>query len=111
MVKRQLLGDHAAERKAHDMKLLQSERIAKRQSMLHHLQDGVRRFARGTGDLGIVEQDDVVVGGEAVGDLRVLVVQVSREVVHEDKRELTPLSPTPVGESITVHLNEPRWYG
>jgi hypothetical protein len=63
MVKRQLLCDHAAQRKPHDIELVQSEGIAERHGMPRHLQGGAGRFAPGTCDPGIVEQDDVVIGG------------------------------------------------
>ena len=110
VVQRQLLCDHAAERKPDDIELVQSEGIVERQGMPRHRQDGFGRFAPGTSDPGIVKEDDVVIGGEAVGDQGIPVVQVSAKVVHEDEREPTRLSPTPVGEASIVHVNKPRRY-
>ena len=72
------LGDHAAHREAEQVDLVETERADERDGVLGHRLDGVRRLAgRGT-DAAVVEGDHLVLGGDAVDDPRVPVVQVPR---------------------------------
>ena len=51
-----------------------------------HLLDGVWHRAAGRADTAVVERDDAVVGGDAVDDPRVPVVEDRGQVVQEHHR-------------------------
>jgi hypothetical protein len=103
-----LLGDHAAERESDDMKPFQAESIAKCHGIARHFLNGARRFASRAGDACVVEENDVVGGGETFSDRRIPVVQVACEIVQEKEWQTAPLPPTTVSKSNTAGFDKLR---
>ena len=81
----ELLRDHAAERKAHDVKPRQVERAAELDTVLGQCRDGRRRLAGGAADAGIIDEDQVAFWREAVRHLGIPVVQVRCEIVQQQQ--------------------------
>jgi hypothetical protein len=55
---------------------------------------------------GVIEQDDLAVGGEGAADSGVVVVQVAHEMVEEHQRSVPRVAETAVGEPYPVGLGE-----
>ena len=103
-----LLGDQAAHRVAEQVRGLQAQGVDERRGVGGHLLDGVRDDAAGGGDSGVVEQDDLAVGGEPVADRRVVVVEVADEVLEEHDRGAAGVrvAEAAVGEPDAAGLDE-----
>ncbi len=80
------LGDHAAEGVSEQVDRAQPERIEKCHRVRRHRLDAVRGSATRTPDTAKVDQDDTVVGGDAVDQGGVPIVEDGREVVQEYHR-------------------------
>jgi hypothetical protein len=104
-----LLGDQPAHRVPDQVDGRQVQRVDERGGVRGHPLDRVRDDAAAGGDAGVVEQDDLAVGGEGVADGRVVVVEVSDEVLEEHERDAPALrvAEAAVGEADAVGLDEP----
>jgi len=82
-VVRDQLGDHAAHREPEQVNLFEAEGPDERERVGRHQLDRVRRAtSRGT-DTAVVERDHPMLGGDAVHDPRVPVVQHCGQVGQE----------------------------
>jgi hypothetical protein len=70
------------------------------------LLDCVGGGAGGGGDTGVVEQDDLAINGERVGQHRVVVVEVAHEVLNEDQGNTAGGTEAAIGEADAVRLDE-----
>src|ERR1700730_1741143 len=80
------LGDHAAEGVSEQVNLAQPERIEKCHRVGGHRLDAVGGSATRTADTAKVDQDDAVLGGDAVDHGGVPIVEDGREVMKEYHR-------------------------
>src|SRR6266478_4516568 len=81
-----LLRDHAAEGEAEKVDLLQSQSIDEGLCILRHACEGGGYFTGRAGDACIVEDNDFALFGQAIEDGRIPIVEISVEVVVQDKR-------------------------
>jgi hypothetical protein len=80
MIGGELLRDHAAERKAQDVKPCQAERAAEFDTGLGQQRDARWRLAGGAADAGLIDEDDFAFRREAVRHLGIPFVQVRAEI-------------------------------
>ena len=81
------LGDHAAHREAQQVDLLGDRGADEGDRVLRHRLDGVGRGTARGADAPVVEGDDPVLRGDAVGDSGVPVVQDGGQMGEEDHRD------------------------
>jgi hypothetical protein len=92
------LGDHAAHGEPEQVDLIQAQGADEGDGVPGHLLDGRRRRAGGGTDAPVVEGDDRVLGGDAVHDPGVPVVQDRGQVGEEDHRYPRARAELTVGE-------------
>ena len=92
------LGDHAAHREPEEVDLLEAEGPDERDGVLRHRLDGGGRGAGRGADAPVVEDDDPVLGGDAVDDPGIPVVQDGGEVGEEDHGDAGGRADPAVGE-------------
>src|SRR4029077_3309516 len=80
---RELLCDEAAEREAEQVDLPEAQGVEEGQHRLSRLGDRVLRRAGRGADAGGVDEDDLALVRERVGECRVPVVEVAAEVLQE----------------------------
>ena len=93
------LRDEAAQGKAEEVDLVESQCADERDGVLCHRLDRVRCLALGSADPAIVEGDHAVLGRDAVDDPGVPIVEVRGEVIQEDHRYAGIDAQLPVDES------------
>ena len=101
-----LLGDISAHREAEQIDVLEAESVDQRGGVPGHLGDGLRRGAGAQSDAGVVGEDHLTVGGEVIGDRRVVVVEVAHEVLQQHDRRADRVAEAPVGETDSVGVDE-----
>ena len=92
------LGDHAAHREPEQVDLIEAEGTDEGHGVARHLLDGRRRGPAGGADTAVVEGDDPMLGGDAVHDSGVPVVQDCGQVGEEDHRHPRARAELTVGE-------------
>jgi hypothetical protein len=92
------LGDHAAHREPEEVDLVQAESADEGDRILRHIFDRRRGRPAGGTDTAGVEGDDRSLGGDAVHDARVPVVQDGGQVCEEDHRHPGARAEPAVGE-------------
>jgi len=92
------LRDSPAEREAEEVDLVVAEGADEGDGVGGHLVDGVRHRSARRADAAVVERDHLSLGGDAVDDPRVPVVQDGGEVVQEDERHAGARAELAVGE-------------
>ena len=92
------LGDHAAHGEPEQVDLIQAEGTDEGDGVAGHLLDGRRRGPAGGTDTSVVEGDDPMLGGDAVHDSGVPVVQDGGQVGEEDHRHAGGWAELSVGE-------------
>jgi hypothetical protein len=70
------------------------------------LLDRVWSRSGGGSNSSVVEEDDLTIGGQCVGNRRVVVVEVAHEVLKEDDRHSTFGSESTMRESSALDLDE-----
>jgi hypothetical protein len=87
---RDLLGDESADREAEQVDLLEAERGDEGDDLPRRLGNRVARpSGRGT-DTRIVDEDDLALAGDRVGQRRVLVVEIAAEVLQASRAGFRP---------------------
>src|ERR1700757_5107895 len=74
--------------------------------MSRHLQNRAWRFAPGTSNPCIVEQDDITIECEAICNRGIPVVYIGVEVLKEKQREFSAFAEPAIGKSNSVGFNE-----
>ena len=92
------LGDHAAHREPEQVDLIEAEGADEGDGVARHLLDRRRRGPAGGADTAVVEGDDPMLGGDAVHDSGVPVVQDRGQVGEEDHRHPAARAELTVGE-------------
>jgi hypothetical protein len=92
------LGDHAAHGEPEEVDLIEAEGANEGDGVPGHLLDSRRRGPAGGTDTSIVESDDPMLGGDAVHNSGVPVVQDRGQVGEEDHRHTSPRAELTVGE-------------
>src|SRR6202044_145670 len=100
-----LLGDQAAHRVAGDVDRVQPERVDEADRVAGHRLYGVRHGPAGGSHAGVVEQDDLAVGGEGVAEGRVVVIQGAHEVLEKHQRGTSGNTETTVREACPATLH------
>jgi hypothetical protein len=80
------LGDQAAHRVPEQVGIGEAQGVDEADRVLGHGLDAVRDQAARRGDAGVVEQDDLAVGGQRVGQGGVVVIQRPHEMLEEHQR-------------------------
>ncbi len=104
------LRDHAADREAKYVNLLQAQRLDEGDGVSAHLLERRRHLARAAGDAGVVEQDHFSILGQAVGHRRVPVIHGADVVLVENQRHAAETEAA-VGETDAVGFDELRGSG
>src|ERR1700674_5352848 len=98
------LRDHAADREAKHVNLLQSQRLDEGDGGSAHLLERGRDLAGAAGDACVVEQDHLTVASEAIRHRRVPIIHGADEVLVEDDRHTAGLAESAIGEADSVSL-------
>src|SRR5262245_26975111 len=85
---RYLLGDHAPDREAEQVDLLEAHRVREGDRAVGHLFDSARRTAAGAPDADVVEGDDAALRRKCVDQCGVPVVEVAAEVLQQHDRDV-----------------------
>src|SRR6202043_1804642 len=105
------LRDHAADREAKYVNLLQAQRLDKGDGVSAHLLERRRDLAGAAGDARVVEQDHFTVASEAIRHRRVPIIHGADVVLVEDDRHTAGLAEAAIGEADSVSLYELCRYG
>src|ERR1700726_3862075 len=100
------LRDHAADREAKYVNLLQAQRLDEGDSLSAHALERRRDLAGAAGDARVVEQDHLTVASEAIRHHRVPVIHGADVVLVEDERHAAGLAESAIGEADAVSLYE-----
>ena len=87
---------------------LEAERVDERDHLARRLGDRAARLARRGADARVVDQDDLALGGERVGQRRVPVVQVAAEVLQQHERHPRGAAEAAIGELDARRLDDLR---
>jgi hypothetical protein len=60
---------------------------------------------------GVIEEDDLAIPGQAIGDGRIPIIHGPAEMLVEDERRAAGLAETAIGETDSVSLDELRRSG
>src|SRR6202030_3516332 len=101
-----LLRNHAAQRKAHDVNLLQAEGSAQSNARFRHLRDHVRSSSSGSANARIVKENHLMIRSKAVGYVRIPAVHVGVEVLQKKQRNRARFPESAVGVTDSVSLYE-----
>ncbi len=102
---RNLLGDEPADREPEEIDLVQAEIGNARNHVARGVRDtGTELAARGP-DARVVDQDDLALGRERIGQRRIPVVQIAAEVLEHHQRQLSRAPEPAVGK---LHVDELR---
>src|SRR4029077_6299480 len=110
-LQRDFLRDHAADREAEHIHLVQTKCSAERDRVGAHLLERGRNFAGAAGNAGVVEQDHLTVATQAIGHRRVPVIHGARIVLVEDDWHSAGLAESTISEADSVGLDELRRRG
>ena len=99
------LRDEAAEREAEEIDLIEPQRADEGDGVPRHRGNGRGRRPLRSADAAVVEGDHPVVGGDAVDDPRIPVVQDRTQVVQEDHRHARVRPEPAVGESRSADVD------
>src|ERR1700693_4509622 len=100
------LRDHAADREAKYVNLLQAQRLDEGDRVGAHLLERGRDLAGAAGDAGVVEHDHLTVASEAVRHCRVPIIHGADVVLVEDDRHTAGLAESAIGKADSVRLYE-----
>src|SRR3984893_17767833 len=100
------LHDHAADREAKYVNLLQAQRPDEGDGVGGHLLERRRDLAGAAGYAGVVEQDHLTVASEAIRHRRVPIIHGADVVLAKDERHSSGLAEAAIGEADSVSLNE-----
>src|ERR1700726_2778760 len=100
------LHDHAADREAKYVNLLQAQRLDEGDGVSAHPLERRRDLAGAAGDARVVEQDHLTVASEAIRHRRVPIIHSADVVLAKDKRHSSGLAEAAIGEADAVGLNE-----
>src|ERR1700749_1792115 len=100
------LRDHAPDREAKYVNLLQAKRLDKGDGVSSHPLERRRDLAGAAGDARVVEQDHLTVASEAIRHHRVPVIHGADVVLVEDERHAAGLAESTIGEAHSVSLYE-----
>ena len=100
------LRDHAADREAKYVNLLQAQRLDEGDGVGAHLLERGRDLAGAAGDARVVEQDHLTVASQAIRHRRVPVIHGADVVLVEDDRHAAGLAESAIGEADSVSLYE-----
>src|SRR3982074_1101464 len=100
------LHDHAADREAKYVDLLQAQRLDEGDGVSAHLLDRRRDLAGAAGDARVVEQDHLPVASQAIRHRRVPIIHGADVVLVEDDRHTAGLAESAIGEADSVSLYE-----
>src|ERR1700687_4402796 len=105
-LQRDFLRDHAADREAKYVNLLQAQRLDEGDGVSAHPLERRRDLAGAAGDARVVEQDHLTVASEAIRHRRVPIIHGADVVLVEDDRHTAGLAESAIGEADSVSLNE-----
>src|SRR6202051_3849229 len=100
------LRDHAADREAKYVNLLQAQRLDEGDGVSAHPLERRRDLAGTAGDARVVEQDHLTVASEAIRHRRVPIIHGADVVLVEDDRHTSGLAEAAIGEADAVGLYE-----
>src|SRR5271168_2036382 len=100
------LRDHAADREAKYVNLLQAQRLDEGDGIGGHLLERRRDLAGAAGYAGVVEQDHLTVASEAIRHRRVPIIHGADVVLAKDERHSSGLAEAAIGEADAVGLYE-----
>src|SRR6202030_3036705 len=100
------LRDHAADREAKYVNLLQAQRLDEGDGVSAHLLERRRDLAGAAGDARVVEQDHLTVASEAIRHRRVPVIHGADVVLVEDEGHAAGLAESAIGEADSLGLDE-----
>src|ERR1700720_2501255 len=100
------LRDHAADREAKYVNLLQAQRLDEGDGVSAHPLERRRDLAGAAGDARVVEQDHLTVASEAIRHRWVPVIHGADVVLVEDERHAAGLAEAAIGEADSVSLYE-----
>jgi hypothetical protein len=99
---RQFLRDQSTQRETEYVNSRQTQRFDEGRGIPRHAFDGGRHLTGGTGDAGVIEQDDFAILRNSVRHPRVPVVHRAGETHVEDERCAPRLSKTTIGKADAV---------
>src|ERR1700732_4428060 len=108
MAQGQLLRNHSAKRKAHNVNGLQTQRPQESDAMWRHLRDGWGRFSPGSAHTCVIKQNDLLISRERVRDFRVPSIHVGIEVSEKKEWNRTCLPEAAERVARAVGLGELR---
>src|SRR6195256_4387513 len=100
------LRDHAADREAKYVNLLQAQRLDEGDGVSAHPLERRRDLAGAAGDARVIEQDHLTVAGEAIRHHRVPIIHGADVVLVEDEWHAAGLAEAAIGEADAVGLDE-----
>src|SRR5882724_7426947 len=100
------LRDHAADREAKYVNLLQAKRLDEGDGVGAYLLERRRDLAGAAGDARVVEQDHFTVASEAIRHRRVPIIHGADVVLVEDDRHTAGLAESAISEADSVSLYE-----
>src|ERR1700738_864159 len=103
---RDFLRDHAADREAKHIHLVQTKCSDEGDRVGAHLLERGRDLAGAARDTGVVEQDHLAVASQAVCHRRVPVIHGAQVVHVEDERRAAGLAESAIGEADAVSVDE-----
>src|ERR1700738_3945969 len=110
-LQRDFLRDHAADREAEHIHLVQAKCSAEGDRVGAHLLERGRDLAGAARDAGVVEQDHLTVASQAIRHRRVPVVHGADVVLVEDDGHAAGLAESAIGEVDSVGLDKLRRRG
>src|SRR3984893_16205015 len=105
------LHDHAANREAKQVNLLQAQRPDEGDGVSAHLLERGRDLAGAVGDAGVVEQARLPVASQAIRHRRVPVVHGAQVVLVEDDGDAVGFAKAAIGKADSVSFEELRRRG
>src|SRR6202030_2675092 len=100
------LRDHAADREAKYVNLLQAQRLDEGDGVCAHLLERCRHLAGAAGDARVVEQDHLTIASQAIRHRWVPIIHGADVVLAKDERHSSGLAEAAIGEADAVGLNE-----
>src|SRR5216683_3107673 len=100
------LRDHAADREAKYVNLLQAQRLDEGEGVSAHPLERRRDLAGAAGDARVVEQDHLTVASEAIRHRWVPIIHGADVVLVEDNRQTAGLAESAIGEADSIRLHE-----
>ena len=85
MIQGELLRNHSAERKTHNVNGLQTQCPTESNAMWRHFRDAMRRFFPGSSYTCVIKQNDLAISRESVRDFRIPSIHVGVEVSEQEE--------------------------